>query len=141
MERAQGFTLIELMIVVAIVAILAAIALPAYQDYTARAQVSEAISLSTGAKVAITSYYADRGAFPADNAAAGMEDPVNIKGKYVQSLTVSGGGLVTVEFDPAEASAKITGTQFTLQADDSSGGSLIWECGGVDPKYLPSSCR
>lgn len=141
MKREQGFTLIELMIVVAIIAILAAIALPAYQDYVARSQVTEATSLSTGAKLAITTYYADHGGFPADNAEAGMADPADISGKYVQSLTVSAGGLVTVEFDPAEASAKISGTPFTLQADDTSGGSLVWECGGVDPKYLPSSCR
>ncbi|MCH6548628.1 MAG: pilin, partial [Proteobacteria bacterium] len=78
----QGFTLIELMIVVAIIGILAAIAIPAYQDYTVRAQVSEGLNLGGGAKTAVTEYFQDRGAWPVNNTEAGLDaTPTNIKGK------------------------------------------------------------
>ncbi|ENW6507911.1 pilin, partial [Neisseria gonorrhoeae] len=85
----KGFTLIELMIVIAIVGILAAVALPAYQDYTARAQVSEAILLAEGQKSAVTEYYLNHGEWPKDNTSAGVASPAsNIKGKYVQKVEV-----------------------------------------------------
>ncbi|HGT8614728.1 TPA: pilin [Neisseria gonorrhoeae] len=87
----KGFTLIELMIVIAIVGILAAVALPAYQDYTARAQVSEAILLAEGQKSAVTEYYLNHGIWPKDNTSAGVANPTEIKGKYVQSVTVANG--------------------------------------------------
>src|SRR5690554_1411179 len=105
----KGFTLIELMIVVAIIGILAAVALPAYQDYTIRAQVSEGLSLGSGARTAVTEYYQQHGEWPADNATAGLAEPNEISSKYVASVTVSGGaaadgeedsdpGLITVQF-------------------------------------------
>ncbi|EOF9721970.1 pilin, partial [Neisseria gonorrhoeae] len=87
----KGFTLIELMIVIAIVGILAAVALPAYQDYTARAQVSEAILLAEGQKSAVTEYYLNNGEWPKDNDKAGVASPSDIKGKYVESVTVANG--------------------------------------------------
>ncbi|EPG0238621.1 pilin, partial [Neisseria gonorrhoeae] len=88
----KGFTLIELMIVIAIVGILAAVALPAYQDYTARAQVSEAILLAEGQKSAVTEYYLNHGIWPKDNTSAGVASPAsNIKGKYVQKVEVNNG--------------------------------------------------
>ncbi|HFB4050532.1 TPA: pilin, partial [Neisseria gonorrhoeae] len=87
----KGFTLIELMIVIAIVGILAAVALPAYQDYTARAQVSEAILLAEGQKSAVTEYYLNHGEWPENNTSAGVANPTDIKGKYVQSVTVAKG--------------------------------------------------
>ncbi|ENW8316570.1 pilin, partial [Neisseria gonorrhoeae] len=88
----KGFTLIELMIVIAIVGILAAVALPAYQDYTARAQVSEAILLAEGQKSAVTEYYLNNGKWPADNGAAGVASPAtDIKGKYVKEVKVENG--------------------------------------------------
>ncbi|HFB3295986.1 TPA: pilin, partial [Neisseria gonorrhoeae] len=87
----KGFTLIELMIVIAIVGILAAVALPAYQDYTARAQVSEAILLAEGQKSAVAGYYLNHGKWPADNGAAGVASSGEIKGKYVESVTVTNG--------------------------------------------------
>ncbi|HGL9778302.1 TPA: pilin, partial [Neisseria gonorrhoeae] len=88
----KGFTLIELMIVIAIVGILAAVALPAYQDYTARAQVSEAILLAEGQKSAVTEYYLNHGKWPANNGDAGVASPAsNIKGKYVQKVEVNNG--------------------------------------------------
>ncbi|EMU1299621.1 pilin, partial [Neisseria gonorrhoeae] len=92
----KGFTLIELMIVIAIVGILAAVALPAYQDYTARAQVSEAILLAEGQKSAVTEYYLNHGTWPENNASAGVASSGEIKGKYVQSVTVAN-GVVTAE--------------------------------------------
>ncbi|RGA66900.1 pilin, partial [Neisseria meningitidis] len=87
----KGFTLIELMIVIAIVGILAAVALPAYQDYTARAQVSEAILLAEGQKSAVTEYYLNHGTWPSDNSAAGVASSADIKGKYVQKVEVNNG--------------------------------------------------
>ncbi|HFB8913947.1 TPA: pilin, partial [Neisseria gonorrhoeae] len=88
----KGFTLIELMIVIAIVGILAAVALPAYQDYTARAQVSEAILLAEGQKSAVTEYYLNHGKWPENNTSAGVASPAsNIKGKYVQKVEVNNG--------------------------------------------------
>ncbi|HGL9424186.1 TPA: pilin, partial [Neisseria gonorrhoeae] len=92
----KGFTLIELMIVIAIVGILAAVALPAYQDYTARAQVSEAILLAEGQKSAVTEYYLNNGIWPENNGDAGVASPSDIKGKYVESVTVAK-GVVTAE--------------------------------------------
>lgn len=134
-----GFTLIELMIVVAIIAVLTAIALPAYQDYVARAQVGEGLSLSSGAKEAIATYYSDHGHFPPNNTAAGMADPTSVLGKYVSSVSVDGSGSIAVVF-ASSASNKIAGQTLTLQATDRSG-SVSWTCGGLDPRYLPTSCR
>ncbi|HFC7239079.1 TPA: pilin, partial [Neisseria meningitidis] len=87
----KGFTLIELMIVIAIVGILAAVALPAYQDYTARAQVSEAILLAEGQKSAVTEYYLNHGIWPGDNSSAGVASSSKIKGKYVEKVEVAKG--------------------------------------------------
>ena len=98
MKKQQGFTLIELMIVVAIIGILAAIAIPAYQDYTIRAQVSEGLNLSGGAKVAVTEYSQDRGDFPGTNTEAGISDSTQITGKYVKSVSVGGSGVVSVAY-------------------------------------------
>src|SRR5690606_26320400 len=86
-QAQKGFTLIELMITVAIVGILAAVALPAYQDYTIRAQVAEGLSLASGAKVVVAEYYANRGDFPADNDGAGYG---GAEGKYVTAVDIVG---------------------------------------------------
>ncbi|HFA8094786.1 TPA: pilin, partial [Neisseria gonorrhoeae] len=94
----KGFTLIELMIVIAIVGILAAVALPAYQDYTARAQVSEAILLAEGQKSAVAGYYLNHGKWPKNNDEAGVASASSIKGKYVQKVEVNN-GVVTADKD------------------------------------------
>ncbi len=141
MKKQQGFTLIELMIVVAIIAILAAIALPAYQDYVARSQVSEGMSLASGAKTAVAEEYANTGDFGGiTNATAGLSPAGSISGKYVDTVTVND-GVITVSLNGSSASDKIAGTNLTLTPNDN-GGSIDWTCGGsVDAKYRPSSCR
>ncbi|HGM0275365.1 TPA: pilin, partial [Neisseria gonorrhoeae] len=111
----KGFTLIELMIVIAIVGILAAVALPAYQDYTARAQVSEAILLAEGQKSAVTEYYLNHGKWPEDNTSAGVANPTEIKGKYVQSVTVAN-GVVTAQMKPSGVNKEIKGKKLSLWA-------------------------
>src|SRR3982750_567377 len=89
----KGFTLIELMIVVAIIGILAAIAIPAYQDYTIRAQVTEGLNLAGAVKAAVAETYAQTGNWPADNAEAGVGANNEITGKYVKDVAVAGGGI------------------------------------------------
>ncbi len=142
MNRNQrGFTLIELMIVVAIIGILAAVAIPAYLDYTVRAQISEGLNVSSGAKTAVTEFYQDRGVFPTDNVEAGLEAAANINGKYVTSVT-SAGAVITILYGN-DANFRITGQTVTLTAVDNLG-SVAWACasGGVIPgKHLPAACR
>lgn len=136
----QGFTLIELMIVVAIIGILASIAIPAYQDYTIRAQVAEGLSLSNAAKVSLGEYYTDRGLWPADNATAGLSAPGTIVGKYVVSVEVTG-NVITVTYGN-DANANIAGQNLTLSVVDNDG-SFIWTCAGagIADKHLPAACR
>ncbi|HFA0730783.1 TPA: pilin, partial [Neisseria gonorrhoeae] len=123
----KGFTLIELMIVIAIVGILAAVALPAYQDYTARAQVSEAILLAEGQKSAVTEYYLNNGEWPANNGAAGVASASDIKGKYVESVTVEK-GVVTAKMLSSGVNKEIQGKKLSLWAKRENG-SVKWFCG------------
>jgi len=141
MKKQQGFTLIELMIVVAIIGILAAIAIPAYQDYTIRAQVSEGLNLAGGAKAAVTEYSQDRGVFPISNTQAGVSDAADIEGKYVESVTVGASGLVTVLFGN-EAHALIDADTLLMTPTNNTG-SISWACTSttIDNKHLPAACR
>ncbi|EPT3727939.1 pilin, partial [Neisseria gonorrhoeae] len=124
----KGFTLIELMIVIAIVGILAAVALPAYQDYTARAQVSEAILLAEGQKSAVTEYYLNHGEWPENNTSAGVASPPSdIKGKYVKEVKVEK-GVVTAEMKPSGVNNEIKGKKLSLWAKRENG-SVKWFCG------------
>ncbi|HGO7702561.1 TPA: pilin, partial [Neisseria meningitidis] len=124
----KGFTLIELMIVIAIVGILAAVALPAYQDYTARAQVSEAILLAEGQKSAVTEYYLNHGIWPANNNSAGVAtSPSDIKGKYVQKVEVAK-GVITAQMASSNVNNEIKGKKLSLWAKRQNG-SVKWFCG------------
>ncbi|MEZ7322430.1 pilin, partial [Neisseria gonorrhoeae] len=123
----KGFTLIELMIVIAIVGILAAVALPAYQDYTARAQVSEAILLAEGQKSAVTEYYLNHGEWPKDNGSAGVASASTIKGKYVQKVEVTN-GVVTAKMKPSGVNKEIKDKKLSLWARRENG-SVKWFCG------------
>jgi type IV pilus assembly protein PilA len=144
-KKMQGFTLIELMIVVAIIAILAAIALPAYQDYVIRSQVSEGSVLSDGAKTAFAEFYSNTGRNPPSNASAGLATPASIIGNYVTSVNVSTGKIVATY--GAQANTKITGKVLTFSPYSQQGGSMGWSCKNpssgtnVDLKYLPTVCR
>lgn len=142
MRSTQGFTFIELMIVVAIIAILTTLAMPVYQDYVVRSQVAEGLSLTQGAKVAITEQFSNRGTFPVDNPDAGLARPGSITGSHVSSVTIgSGNGEIAVLFG-GSANAVINGQQMLIQATDNSG-SLDWRCSSpsIPPRFLPSSCR
>jgi type IV pilus assembly protein PilA len=143
MKKMQGFTLIELMIVVAIIAILAAIALPAYQDYVIRSQVSEGAVLSDGAKTAVAEYYSNRGSAPTDNASAGLAASNSISGKFVYAVNVAN-GKITATFSataPQRANTKISGSTLIF-SPTFSGGSTLWTCSSaISTKYLPVICR
>jgi type IV pilus assembly protein PilA len=162
----KGFTLIELMIVVAIIGILAAIAIPAYQDYTIRSQVTEGLNLAGAVKAAVAETYADRGEWPADNQAAGImladdSGPANPSGKYVSGIQVN---LGTIDITYGnQANNNIQNGILSLRPRVSENDDVIWLCGyndgtGVsglsDPstpagadattvssKYVPASCR
>jgi type IV pilus assembly protein PilA len=155
----QGFTLIELMIVVAIIGILAAIAIPAYQDYTIRAQVSEGMNLAAAAKTAVAETYLNRGTAPADRTEAGMTaNATDTEGKYVSQIEVTDGEIIISYGN--EAHANIAGSVLVLTPFLSIDESVVWRCGlattgsslsamGADggtatdvaTQYLPSACR
>ena len=136
----RGFTLIELMIVVAIVGILASVALPMFQQYSVRAQVAEGMKLVGPLKAAVTEYYNENGDFPADNAEAGVAAAATYSGQFVERITVDGDE-IDVRFG-GSAHADINGLEITLTAQPS-GGSMAWTCAGgagLADIYLPNSC-
>jgi len=158
----KGFTLIELMIVVAIIGILAAIAIPAYQDYTIRTQASEGLAMASAAKAAVAEYQADKGEWPADADALGWVDsagdPLLPSGKYVQSIDIEGGNVV-VTYGGDIVNDALVDTQVALTPGTSLSGDVVWVCQDGDVpadatmataptiteptpgKYLPSTCR
>jgi type IV pilus assembly protein PilA len=159
----KGFTLIELMIVVAIIGILAAIAIPAYQDYTIRAQVSEGMNLAAAAKAAVAETFLNRGVAPANRTVAGMSaNGTDTNGKYVGAVDVAG-GVITITYGN-EVNAAINGLTLGLTPYITPDNSVAWRCGGAPQpgtgtntmgnahtggtlntaatlKYLPSACR
>lgn len=139
----KGFTLIELMIVVAIIAILAAIAIPAYQDYLVRSQVSEGSVLADGSKTAMAEFYSNTGHFPQTNASAGLATAASIKGQYVSAVNVgTTQGKITVSYAGPKANSAISSSTLIFSAVTNAG-SIEWHCKGgtILPKYLPTSCR
>jgi len=156
MNTQKGFTLIELMIVVAIIGILAAIAIPAYQDYTARAQVTEAFNLAGAQKLAVSEYHSNWGSFPANNADAGIADETKIKGNYVSGVKITREGtagasdekaVITATIKTEGAAKGIQGSTLVLKGSTSGEGSYEWDCnkssagGTIDVKYRPAACR
>jgi type IV pilus assembly protein PilA len=162
----KGFTLIELMIVVAIIGILAAIAIPAYQDYTIRSQVTEGLNLAGSVKAAVAESYADRGAWPVDNEAAGIVDDAGVEvfpsGKYVDQIAIAT-GTINITYG-GQSNENIDGSILSLRPRISANDDVIWLCGDNDgtgitaalddpdvpasdsitdiaPKYVPASCR
>ena len=150
----KGFTLIELMIVVAIIGILAAIAIPAYQNYTIRAQITEGLNLADGWKTAIAEYYANTGVWPA--ATGNLSGTTNSNSKYVSTISVSGGSIVIVY--GVQVNAKVSGSSLSLTPYTDSNYDVIWVCGtatvpgsansggttvssSVSPQYLPAACH
>jgi type IV pilus assembly protein PilA len=141
-KKQQGFTLIELMIVVAIIGIIASIAIPLYTNYIVRSQVAEGIKLSTAAKVAAAEYFQNHGAFATTNASAGIEAGGNIVGNYVTQVQLAAGGAIQVTFGN-EAHPDILGAVLSM-TPISNAGSVTWDCTGdalLPNKYVPSACR
>lgn len=137
----KGFTLIELMIVVAIIATLAAIAMPVYERYTIRAQVAEGLALVGPFKPAIIEYRNDNGTFPADNAEAGLGAPTDYAGRYVSYIRVDG-PVVSIRYGN-EAHELINGRILTVTAV-ANPGSISWDCtssGAISDNYRPSACQ
>jgi type IV pilus assembly protein PilA len=157
MSVQKGFTLIELMIVVAIIGILAAIAIPAYQNYTIRAQVTEGLSLADGLKTSISEYYANNGTMPSS---ANLNlTPTNSTGKYVSGITITNGGM-TIAYSGAQANKALNGQTLGLSPYVDTNNDIIWVCGtaatvgslptgatagatsaGLSAQYLPTVCH
>lgn len=145
-----GFTLIELMIVVTIIGILATIAIPAYQDYIARSQMSEALLIISGIKKDIADVWSATATCPNNSAAASLGIPKasDIKGRYVASVTVAGttsitgGCTITALMKNTDIAGAISGKQVRLTLSNADKGSFVWACtSNAEDKYLPAACR
>ena len=159
-SRSGGFTLIELMIVIAIIGILASLAISAYQTYTVRAQISEALNMADGAKVPVVDAYTNSGTAPADRTAAGMSpDPTDTSGNYVSAVAVTN-GRVDIALSGPRSHQAIFGQTLSVTPYETNGNTIVWRCGNapqptgvllvggaphlaptVDARYLPSACR
>jgi type IV pilus assembly protein PilA len=140
MRQSKGFTLIELMIVVAIIGILAAVAIPAYQDYTIRARVSEGLNLASAAKLAVSETAMSNnnlaGVTQVNAGYAGLSEPT----ENVDTITVANGGMITISYGTRVAPAGANTLTLTPTMQDN--GEVTWVCSGtLDVKYRPANCR
>lgn len=137
----KGFTLIELMIVVAIIGILAAVAIPAYQDYTVRARVTEGLSLAGAAKSSVSEYFSNLGSLPGNNPQAGLASSQSVRGGNVDFVNIGTNGTILVQFSGI-TSGPITGSTIILRPTTLAG-AVAWRCtaGNLLSKYRPSNCR
>ena len=144
MKLHKGFTLIELMIVVAIIAILAAIAMSQYQDYVIRAQLSEGMSLADAVKTTIGDFYQNRGRFPSNNISAGLTLPNTIQGNYVSQVSTTNGVITSTYGNRVNAAVFGATLDFSPTTH---AGSIDWHChkGSGSPtledRWLPKNCR
>jgi type IV pilus assembly protein PilA len=129
MHRQAGFTLLELLIAVAIIAVLATLALPSYMDYAARAQVSEGLGLVSGARTGVAESFGATGSWPADNMAAGLADAVSVQGKYVDSVSVQQNRITITFRGEAPTSGRIQGKTLFLTAGVAADNAVAWQCG------------
>lgn len=160
-RNSLGFTLIELMIVIAIIAILSSLAISAYQTYTVRTQISEGLNIAASARGAVADAYKNDGTAPADRAAAGLTpNPADTRGNFVSQVAIAG-GRVDITFGGPLAHADIIGDTVSVTPYQTAEDALVWRCGAapapaggtrlnggadhvnptVDPRYLPANCR
>ena len=153
MKLQKGFTLIELMIVIAIIGILAAIAIPAYQDYTIRSKVSEGLNMAGAAKLAVAETFDSQGTFMTTNASYGLPAAASISATYVSQIDADGAsagadgdGVIVITYR-AIGSGVASGDSVSLVPDTSQPGAMAWTCttsgitNAVDARFLPANCR